>query len=138
LSGLMSNYFYYVQLQIIWRKAGIPEYFLAFRSDEILVELFALLDQYVQFAQQKGLKPVVVFIPRNGYDTQSATKMINANRSRFPQDLLIGDVGLATIDWDKFNQVSVEDWYSCHPSAYGYQKIADYVADLLGTGARSP
>lgn len=137
LRSLKSNYFYYVQLQKIWRNVGIPEYSLAFRSEDILLELFSLLNQYVVFAQQKNLKPAVVFIPRNGYDTHSAAKMINANRNRFPQGLLIGDVGDAAVDWDKFNLVSVENGNPCHPSAYGYQRIADYVADLLGTGAQS-
>ena len=63
--------------------------------------------------------------------------MIDANRSRFPRGLLVGDVGAAAVDWDKFNLVSVDDGSPCHPSAYGYQKIAEYVADLLGSG-KSP
>lgn len=132
--GLKSNYSYYVGFQKMWRIFGIPDFYLAFRSDDILDELFALLDQYVKYAKQKGLKAAVVFIPRNDYDTQSAAEMINTNRSRIPQGLLIGDVGGAAIDWNKFNLKSVGNDSPCHPSAYGYQKIAEYVADLLGKG----
>jgi hypothetical protein len=131
LHSLTSNYLYYIKSQQIWRKIGIPDYFLAYRSDEILNELFALLNKYVEFAQQNNLKPVVVFIPRNGYDTDSAGKMIDKNRSRFPHELLIGNVADAAINWDKYNLISLEDGGTCHPSAYGYQKIAEYVANLL-------
>lgn len=136
--GLTSAYFRHMQFEKKLQKIGVPEYFLAFRSDDILAELFALLDRYAGFARQRGLQPAVVFIPRNGHDTQSAAEMIDANRSRFPRGLLVGDVGTAAIDWDKFNLVSVDDGSPCHPSAYGYQKIAEYVADLLSTGTRSP
>jgi len=138
LRALKSNYFYHMTFEKKWQKFGIPEYFLAFRSDDILAELFALLDQYAEFARQKGLKPVVIFIPRNGKDTVSAAQMIDANRKRFPPGLSVGDVGSAAIDWDKFNLVSADDGEPCHPSAYGYQKIAEYVAYLLGRDARSP
>lgn len=138
LRALKSNYFRYVQFQKIGRKFGVPDFYLAFRSDDMLVELFALLDQYVEFAENEGLKSAVVFIPRNGNDTQSATKMIDANRNRFPMGLLVGDVGSTDIDWDKYNLVSVNNSSTCHPSAYGYKKIAEYVADMLKTDTRSP
>jgi len=134
LRGVNSNYFLHMQFEKKLHNVGIPEYALAFRSGDILEELFALLEQYAAFARQKGLKPAVVFIPRNGNDTQSAAKMIDANRSRFPRGLLVGDVGNAAVDWDRFNLTSADDGSHCHPSAYGYQKIAEYVADLLGRG----
>jgi hypothetical protein len=135
---LNSNYFRYVLFQKIGRKFGVPDYYLAYRSDDMLAELFRLLDQYSEFARNEGLKSAVVFIPRNGNDRQSATAMIDANRSKFPRGLLVGDVGSADIDWDKYNLISGDNGNTCHPSAYGYKKIAEYVAAMVETGVRSP
>jgi hypothetical protein len=50
-------------------------------------------------------------------------------------------VGAADIDWGAFNQTNSENGDPCHPSSYGYSKIAEYVADLLrrrGPGLHGP
>jgi len=131
LRGLSSHYFYFRRFQKRFRKLGIPEYFLAFRSEAFLSELFPLLAHYTRFAQQHGLTPIAIFIPRNVYDTRSATRLIAEHRDRFPDGLVVGDVGMADIDWDRFNLISPESGDHCHPSAYGYEQIAEYVAVLL-------
>jgi hypothetical protein len=131
LRGLGSHYFYFLRFQKRLRKYGMPEYFLTFRSGKFSSEVLGLLNQYAGFAREAGLTPVVVFIPRNDYDTQSATVFIEANRDRFAKGLLVGDVGAADMDWDGFNQTKSENGDPCHPTPYGYSKIAEYVADLL-------
>jgi len=131
IRGLSSHYFYFRRFQKRFRKLGIPEYFLALRSEAFLSELFPLLEQYTGFAQQHALTPVVIFIPRNIYDTQSATRLIAEHADRFPDGLVVGDVGMADIDWERFNLISPDSGDHCHPSAYGYAQIAEYVTALL-------
>jgi len=44
---------------------------------------------------------------------------------------VVGDVGMADIDWGRFNRIDLKRGDPCHPSVYGYARIADYVAALL-------
>jgi len=126
-----SNYFYYRKLQREFRKLGKPEYFLIFEDEEIKLNLIALLNQYASLAREWGVQPVAVFIPRNRRDTSSAVKFIAQNRAKIDSQLLLGDVAeSARIDWMKFNQQEGSD-NICHPSPYGYQAIAEYIARLM-------
>lgn len=131
-SALGSNYFYFRKLQKDFRKLGVPEYFLTFQSEEIRDNLVSLLNSYAEFAADQGLQPVVIFIPRNRYDTQSASRFIEQNRHLMNDQLLVGDVGrFADIDWDRFNLQKAEGDNICHPTPYGYLMIAEYIATLL-------
>jgi hypothetical protein len=130
--SLSSNYFYYRKLQGSLRKLGRPEYFLTFEADEIRMNLIALLNQYASQAREWGAQPVAIFIPRNRLDTSSASEFIAHSRADIDAGLLLGDVAAARdIDWDKFNQQEEGSDNSCHPSPYGYQAIADYIAQLM-------
>ena len=129
--ALGSNYFIYRKLQKKARKLGIPEYFLAFHSEDFLSELIPLLKHFSEFSRAHDLAPVVIFIPRNKYDTRSAKKMMEEERHRFPAGLLLGDVGEMDIDWETFNIRKPGDNAICHPSTWGYRKIAEYTAGLL-------
>jgi len=132
IKALGSNYFYFRKLQKAFRKLGVPEYFLTFRSREIRDNLVSLLNSYAEFATQRGVKPVVIFIPRNRYDTQSAGRFIEANSRSLDDRLLVGDVaGFAGIDWNRFNLRETEGDNICHPSPYGYRMIAEYIAGFL-------
>lgn len=132
IDSLRSNYFYYRKLQKQFRKLGLPEYFLAFESAEIEQNLVSLLNFYAQQAKAQGLQPVVIFIPRNRYDTASATKFIERRHADIDTDLVMGDVGQQPgVDWVKFNYQEVDSDNICHPSPYGYQKIADYIARVI-------
>lgn len=130
--SLGSNYFRYRRLQKAFRTAGEPEYSLAFDANEIKLNLIALLNRYASLAREWRVRPVVIFIPRNRFDTQSATSFIEENRSEIDPALLVGDVARsAAIDWAKFNLEEADSDNICHPSPYGYQAIADYIARFL-------
>jgi hypothetical protein len=130
--ALGSNYFYLRKLQKQLRKLGLPEYMLAFQSEDIRLNLISLLNQYADFVMARGMQPVVIFIPRNRYDTQSASRFIEQNGRLLRKTLLIGDVAQAVdIDWEQFNLQEEKGDNICHPSVYGYRKIASYIADLL-------
>ncbi len=141
IQALGSNYFYFKRLTRKLRKIGVPEYFLAYRSVTLSAELLSLLERFRSFAKEKNLMPVVLFIPRDKYDTISVSRFIENNQARLPRDLLVGDVGSAEIEWDRYNLLETKDGKDldfCHPSPYGNGKIAEYVADLLRRGGRLP
>ena len=129
--ALGSNYFYFRKLQKQFRRLGIPEYFLLFKSEEISAQLVSLMNQFAEYALGEGLRPVVVFIPRNRYDRQSAAEFVARNQDRFRENLLIGDVGSSDIDWKRFNLEEQGNDNICHPSPYGYRMIAEYIVGLL-------
>lgn len=137
LRALISNYCYYKRLSRKLRKIGIPEYFLAYRADSFSKELVSLLEQFTDFARQHQVRPVVVFTPRDKYDTRSVSKFIQKNMERLPKDLVICDVGAADIDWDRYNLLDRSKKNNiniCHPSPYGHQKIAEYVDHFIRKG----
>lgn len=96
------------------------------------VNLISLLNRYAEFGVDQGLDPVVIFIPRAHYDTQSATRFIEENRHSMHDRLLVGDVAMfANMDWERFNKREMESDDICHPSPYGYRMIAEYIAGFL-------
>ena len=132
VKALGSNYFYLRKLQKQLRNLGLPEYALAFESKEIRLNLIGLLNKYTDFVVAQGLQPVVIFIPRNRYDTRSASRFIEQNGAQLHKALFVGDVAQATdIDWEQFNLQEEKGDDICHPSVYGYRKIAAYMADFL-------
>jgi hypothetical protein len=132
VKSLGSEYFVYRKLQKEFRGVGVPEYFLIFDDKDVKLSLVSLLNQYALRAKQAGLKPVAVFIPRNRLDTTSAGKFIEQHRQQIDEELLLGDVGQQQgVDWMKFNLQELEGDNICHPSAYGYQTIAEYIADFM-------
>lgn len=130
--SLASNYFYYRKLQRAFSRMGKPEYFLIFKSDEIKLNLIALLNQYTGMAVERGVQPVVIFVPRNRLDTSSASAFIAQHRTAIDARLLLGDVAESPdVDWVKFNSLEEGGDNICHPSAYGYQTIAEYIAEFM-------
>ncbi len=137
LRAVRSNFFYFRKLQKRLRVFGVHEYFLTFRSEAVGAGLFGLLDLYAEFADSRGVIPVVLFIPRNYLDTRSVSKLIAGHRGRFPPDLVIGDLAKADVDWSAFNLVNREEDNICHPSPYGYGQIAAYAAELVRAAGSS-
>ncbi len=131
VNSLRSNYFYFRKLQKQFRALGFPEYFLVFKSEQVSSQLISLMNQFTEYALGAGVQPIVVFIPRNRYDTQSASDFVAINQDQFNEKLLIGDVGNADLDWKKFNLEEADNNNTCHPSSYGYRMIAEYVGELI-------
>ena len=130
--ALSSNYLFYWKTQKLLRVLRYPEYSLIFQDEDIRTNLIRLLNQYAEYADSLGLKAVVIFIPRNRHDTQSASHYLEQSRSEFHPDLLIGDVGAKKrVDWIKFNQQEEDGDKICHPSTYGYKTIAEYIAEFM-------
>jgi hypothetical protein len=136
IRAMTTDFFYFKKVPRKLRKFGLSEFRLAYGSQTFSQELIPLLDLYAELAKQQNLVPVVLFIPRDKYDVQSPSRFVVENRERLSKDLLIGDVGTADIDWEKYNLLDTKEADNirfCHPSPYGHQKIAEYIVDLLET-----
>ena len=137
--SLASNYFYYRRLQRVLNWLGKPEYLLVFNSDVIRLNLIALLNQYASMAKEWSFQPVVILVPRNRFDTSSASKFIAQYRSEIDSSLLMGDLAeFEGVDWMKFNYQEKVGNKICHPSPYGYQIIAEYIAGFMQENAAWP
>ncbi len=126
-----TNYFLFRKFQKQFRRLGVPEYFLAFSQQRVTTQLLRLIGEFADYAVMAGVQPVLVFIPRNRYDTNSATTFLDAHRAELNSALIIGDVGDADVDWSRFNLEEPNSDNICHPSPYGYRVIAEYVSALL-------
>lgn len=133
LRGVASNAFLFRELQSNLRKAGLPEYALAFRAERFARELVGVLARFADVSERSGLRPVAVFLPRNRFDTRSASEFLAAQRERLPSGLVVADAGRAPIDWSRYNLevADGDDVDICHPSAYGYDALAEFVAGVL-------
>jgi len=130
--ALSSNYFIYWKTQKLLRVLRYPEYSLIFQDENIRTNLIRLLNRYAEYANSLDFKAVVIFIPRNRHDTQSASRYLHQSRSELHPNLLIGDVGAKKwVDWIKFNLQEEDGAKLCHPSTYGYQTIAEYIAEFM-------
>jgi len=134
-----SNYFFYMKWQRSLRKLGKPEYSSAFNDAQIGQNLVALLNDLARRAKRWGVQPVVVFIPRDPRDTQSAAQFIDAQRAQIDASVLLVDVGASQgVDWGRYNLRPPGEDKFCHPSPYGAQQIAAAVENpLLDLGAGS-
>ena len=134
IRSMGSRYCLHKRLPRKLRKIGMPEYFLAYRSEAFCMELIRLLGQYAAFAHQNHVRPVVIFIPRDRHDTKSVAAFIETNREQFDPDLLICDIGNAHMDWERYNLVDSSKKGNinlCHPSPYGHRMMAEYIAGFL-------
>jgi hypothetical protein len=134
IRALVTPFFFYKKLPRKLRKVGVPEFAMAYSSGTLSRELLALLRFYAEFARERDIVPVVIFIPRDKYDRSSATRFVDKNRERFQEDLLMGDVGTADMNWDRYNLLDTSEMDNirfCHPSPYGHRKIAEYIGDFL-------
>lgn len=138
--GIASNAFLFRELQSNLRKANVPEYALAFRTERFTREIRGVLVRFADAARSHGLRPVAVFLPRNRFDTRSASAFLAAHRAQLPVDLVVADAGTAPIDWSRYNlEVSqADDLDICHPSAYGYDALAEFIAGVLRDAGQAP
>jgi hypothetical protein len=132
-NALHSHYFRLRKVQKRLRGLGVPEYSLTYATPAIRHNLGALLGRFAMFASANGLTPVVLFLPRNQFDVTSANTFLDTQHRSLPANLIAGDMGAAPIDWSRYNLRNSDN--ICHPSAYGYRKIADAAARLIPSAA---
>jgi hypothetical protein len=131
IEGLSSRYFVLRTVQRNLSRIGQPEYRLSYASPEIQAGLFGLLDRFADLAAGRGLDAVVLFMPRNRFDTTSVQDLLAARGDRLPPGMTVVDLGAADVDWARYNLENPADGNVCHPSSYGYGEIARHLAGAL-------
>lgn len=126
LRALTSNMFRRVVLTRLWGKS-IFGFDFAFRDQYLGENLYALLVEYSRWATAEGLKPIVVFLPRNNADTQSPEYWLAHYQDRLPPELYVTNLDISRMDMRRYNMVKS----SCHPSDYGAGAIAAEYLHIL-------
>lgn len=130
-NSIGSNFFMLRKVQKSLRKTGRPEYAMTFAAPVIQENLFGLLDRFSALANTRGLRAVVLFMPRNRLDVESVRTLLTERQTRLPPNLLALDVAEAEVDWSRYNLENKADDNICHPSEYGYTEIARHLAASL-------
>ena len=107
-------------------------YEVYYSSERLRADLHFVIDRFYDLAKSRGLRPIVVFIPRKPGDQHSADRMVGELRERFPSSelpvLALGRMTELGIDWSRFNLVPGH----CHPSRYGQGMVARAIAAEIG------
>jgi hypothetical protein len=126
VKALTTPYFQYDLLARYRNITGQPKAYYFLDMPGVKEAYDTLLKRYAEFAMKHNLKPVLVFMPANANDTTSGEPLMEYARKKFGDAFVYVSVGKG-IDWERYNI----DKRNCHPSAYGYERIADAVAHEL-------
>ena len=97
-----------------------------FEDDALIRGLDYVVGRFIKTAREHGALPVVAFIPGTGVYLRSPDEFI----AKLHGDAVLLNVGAAPIDWQRYN-VRRPDGSRCHPSAYGYEMIAQAIVDAM-------
>jgi len=100
-----------------------------YESEELRKDLSAVIDRFVSAANAAAITPFVIFIPKERSTYRVSENYVAAENKRLGRTLVFEFVDL-DIDWVNYKLASHPDY--CHPSPYGYARIADFVAKVIG------
>jgi hypothetical protein len=116
---------------MVTKITGSPYAFDYEYSREMPDSLETVLLDFVRTADGAGIRPFIVFIPSRLADYRVSEKFVARVNVRFGRRLAYEFVDDA-MDWSRYLPAAGKD---CHPSPYGYERIADFVAGLIRNGA---
>lgn len=90
--------------------------------------LATTISRYFSWSKSVGLDPIVVFIPQNKLDVKTAANWILKNKDKIEGEGRMYSAEWSDINWSEYNLKPNGD---CHPSPYGYGKIAEFYASIL-------
>ena len=100
-----------------------------YESEEFRKDLSAIIDRFVSAADAAAIAPFVIFIPKERGTYRVSESYVAAENKRLGRTLAFEFVD-PEIDWANYKLASHPDY--CHPSPYGYARIADFVAKVIG------
>ncbi len=126
LADLVTSRAFVLRATSLMNKTiGSPQYSMDYSDEQLAEGLRVTTSAFIEWAKTAKVNPMVVFIPQNKFDRVSPIAWISRHAEAKQYFHVIDD---ATIDWDRYNQLSNG---ACHPSSYGYEKIAQAYAALL-------
>jgi hypothetical protein len=123
-------------IRALWTPSFISRVMSAWRdqsfeylvSNELRDSLQAVVFDFVETARANGIQPVVVFIPASKHTYRISEDFV-ARLNRALGNTLVYEFADDSVDWTRFNLSA--DGIGCHPSPYGYEKLADFIADAI-------
>lgn len=97
-------------------------------NEETRTALMVALDRFVTTADSAGRRPVVVFIPRFQRSYGVSARFVQAANQRWGREIAHEFVD-GEMDWSRYKLSEAADY--CHPSPYGYGRIALFLSKLL-------
>jgi hypothetical protein len=90
----------------------------------LALDLESVLNDFVSTAKANRIRPVVVFVPLNEKTYRVSEGFVNRVNARLGEPILHEFID-GEIDWSRYN---LGRDGTCHPSAYGYGRLASYMA----------
>lgn len=126
LAKVLSSPFLYLDvLRWFRRVTGQPPPHTFLDMPGMKESFRAVLQRYKDFADKHNVKPVLVFIPQRKNDIYSGKGMLEFAREHFGDSFVYIDVKKGI----NFERYTIAD--RCHPTIYGYERIAHTVALAL-------
>jgi hypothetical protein len=104
-------------------------------NPETRAALATALQEFVSVADSAHIRPVIVFIPRFKRSYGVSRSFVESLNEKWGRELAHEFVD-ETIEWNRYKLSEDRDW--CHPSPYGYGRIALFVSKILVPAAIGP
>ena len=123
--GLSRNNFRKWNLGALLKRAGGMEFSIEYGDDALTEAMTFTIQHFASMAQSNGMKPVVLFIPQGASDSSAPDFYMERLRKHVGDSVLVVGVGQSVTDWPQYAT------RGCHPTPYGYGKIAETVLMAL-------
>jgi hypothetical protein len=100
--------------------------FVEYQNPALVRGLRLVIERFLSSSRARGIQPLVLFMPQNKEDLSSLGQLV-ATLRKDHQDTRFLDLAEAALDWDRYNLNGT----LCHPSPYGYDQIARFVAAAI-------
>lgn len=120
LDAATSNSFYFTKI----KSRGRPPYSFEYADENALRKaLSATINRWRSSVSAKGIKPFVLFVPSTPADNGIATDYV-AGLNASAGKTFVFEFDDPDMDWRRYNLAPL----ACHPSPYGYERIASFIA----------
>ena len=98
-------------------------------NEETKTALATVLKEFVSVAESANMRPIIVFVPRNIKSYVSSRTFVQTMNEKWGREIAYEFVD-ENLNWQMYRIAEYPN--SCHPSAYGYGRIALFVHDIIG------
>ena len=125
----MLKLLFTTKFESLFWSAVLGPYVHEYRHNEVTRKALAVsIEEFVRVAEASGIQPIVVFIPRNEQTYRVSASFVESMNTKW-QRRIVHEFSDPDMDWNRYKIASYPGW--CHPSAYGYGRLANYIHRLL-------